>query len=170
MELFSYEQAKKAEVGINEIVILQSAEGSRWGGVGEARLELTTLGLIVIDLNVTGRAASGQWDDSVSYFGITEDDISYGLRKSFAFARIFLETKDPFKRYNRLLYNSALSGLGYRSLIKEPPLDGSHPMGYHGDEVIIAYDRPRLITREDLLNSEKEIAATLTLFRRRLSS
>lgn len=170
VELFSYERPKKAEVGINEIVILQSEEGSHRGGVDEARLELTTVGLIVIDVNVTGRATRGQWDESVSYFAITEDDISYGLKKSFAFVRAFLEAKDRFKRYNRLLYNSALSGLGYRTLIKEPPPGGSYPMGQHGDEVIIAYEDPRLITREDLLNSEKEIEATLTLFRRRLRS
>jgi len=170
VELFSYERPKKAEVGINEIIILQSDEGSQWGGVDEARLELTNVGLIVIDVNVTGRAARAQRDESVSYFAITEDDISYGLKKSFAFVSAFIEAKDPFKRYNRFLYNSALSGLGYRSLIREPPRGGSHPMGQHGDEVIIAYDRPRLIIREDLLDSEKEIEATLTLFRRRLSS
>lgn len=168
VQLFSYEWPKKVEVGINEIVILQSEEGSHRDGVDEARLELTTLGLIVIDVNVTGRAASGQWDDSVSSFAITEDDINYGLKKSFAFVRVFLEAKDPFKRYNRLLYNSALSGLGYRTLMKGPSRDGSCPMGHHGDQVIIAYERPRLIVREDLLDSQKEIEATLTLFRRRL--
>lgn len=53
VELFSYERPKRTEVGVNEIIILQSDEGRSWDGVDEIRLELTTTGIIVIDSNVT---------------------------------------------------------------------------------------------------------------------
>jgi hypothetical protein len=43
-------------------------------------------------------------------------------------------------------------------------------MGMHGDEIIIAFDEPRMLTREDLKSPSKEIEATITLFRRRLKS
>jgi len=97
-----------------------------------------------------------------------EDDIVNGLRKSFSFTNAFYEWKDPFKRYDRMLYNSALRGLGHRTLMREPPKGGGYQMGQRGDEVIMAFDQPRLLTRQELQNPEKEIEATLSLFRRRL--
>ena len=170
VELFSYERPKTTEVGIDEIVILQSDEGRHRDGVDEIRLELTTGGLIVIDANVTDRKAIGQRHELLSSMTISEDDIASMLKKCFAFMMAFFEARDPFKRYDRMLYNASLSGIGYRTLISEPIQSGSYSMGSHGDEIEIAFDRPRLITRAELAMSEVEVSATLTLFRRRLKT
>ena len=168
VELFSYERPKKTEVGINEFVILQSNEGRRWDGLDEVRLELTTTGVIVIDSNVSGLAARGE--EFASIMVILERDIADRLMKCFAFASAFFELKDQFRRYDRMIYNAALSGIGHRTLMSELPKGGSYSMGQHGDEVVIAFDRPQVLTREDLTKSERQVERTITLFRRRLKS
>jgi hypothetical protein len=168
VELFSYERPKRTEVGVNEIIILQSNEGRSWDGVDEIRLELTTTGIIVIDSNVTGLAPKGE--EFASVMVILEGDLADRLKRCFAFALAFLELRDQFRRYDRIIYNAALSGIGHRKLMSEPPRGDSYAMGQHGDEVIIAFDRPQVLTREDLSKSEKQVERTITLFRRRLKS
>ena len=69
-----------------------------------------------------------------------------------------------------MLYNTSLTGIGNRTLMKKPPKNGHYAVGQHGDEVILAFERPRLMTRKDLENPENEINAALTLFRRRLKA
>ena len=168
VELFSYERPKRTEVGVNEIVILQSDEGRSWDGVDEIRLELTTTGIIVIDSNVTGLAPRGE--EFANVMVILEGDIADRLKKCFVFALAFFELRDQFRRYDRIIYNAALSGIGHRTLMSEPPRGGSYATCQHGDEVIIAFDRPQVLTREDLSKSEKQVERTITLFRRRLKS
>lgn len=155
---------------MNEIAILQSEERSWKEGKDVVRLELATRGVISIDMNLTGRRRSNQSDDLGGIFVVLEDDVASALRKSFSFVETFFGDRDPFKRYDRMLYNAVLSGLGYRNLVKEPPKGGSYSMGDHADKTIIAFDEPRILTREDLKNPSKEIEATITLFRRRLKS
>lgn len=168
VELFSYERPKKTEVGINEIVILQANEDRRWDGLNEVRLELTTTGVIAIDSNITGLAERAE--EFASMMVILEGDIADRLMKCFAFASAFFELKDQFRRYDRMIYNAALSGIGHRTLMSEPPKGSSYSMGQHGDEVVIAFDRPQVLTREDLSKSERQVERTITLFRRRLKS
>lgn len=168
VELFSYERPKKIELEMSSIVILQSEEGRYRDIVEEVRVELTTEGLLVIDANVTGCVARGQPHDLMGSMVIVEEDISSKLKKCFAFAGGFFQSKDPFKRYGRMIYNVALSGIGMRTLMSKPTQRGSYSMGNHGDEVIIAFDKPRFIIRESLISPEKEIEATLTLLSRRL--
>jgi hypothetical protein len=168
--LFSYEKPKRHEIGINEIVILQSDEGTYPDSVDEVRLELTTTGAIIIDLNVTGRVPRALRHELSEAMVIIEHDVVAGLGKSFAFAKIFYEVKDPYKRHNRMFYNVALSGLRYKTLVLELPQGSSFLMGqYYGEEVVIAFDQPRLVMRSDLVNPEEEIKSSLALFRRRIN-
>lgn len=52
---------------------------------------------------------------------------------------------------------------------KPPQGNISYPMNAFGDKVIIAFDKPRVITREGLVKPEKEIDAVLVLLRRRMT-
>lgn len=165
--LFSYERPKESEVGVDEIVILQSDDRGRHEGIDEVRLELTTGGTIMIDSNVTGHVVRGAREDLMSNMVVIEDDILARLKKCFAFARAFFEARDPFKRYDRMLYGAALSGLGMRTLETEVP-KGSHCIGHHDDQVVIAFPRPRILVRADLTDASQQVENTLALFRRRL--
>jgi len=73
------------------------------------RLELTTRGLISIDLNLTGRRRRNQSDEFSGVFVVLEGDVASVLRKSFSFAETFFGDRDPFKRYDRIFYNAVLS-------------------------------------------------------------
>ncbi|MCK4325363.1 DUF4062 domain-containing protein [bacterium] len=170
VEILSYECKKEIEVGIKEIVVLQSDETMGQSNVDEVRLELTVDGAVVVDLNVTGLISSEIHQNTMNSMVILEGDIMSRLKKCFAFVKAFFDKKDPFNRYDRMLYNVALSNIRYRTLTKELPKRNSCNMGGHGDEVIIAFDSPRLITRRDLLNPEKEAEAVLALIRRQMKS
>lgn len=170
VKLLSFKRPKSAEVGIHEIVVLQSEEGGRREAVDTVRLELTTGGAIIIDLNVTGKVPRDFHDNSLRDMVILEADVTEGLRRCFGFASAFYETKDPFKRYDRMVYNATLSGMGYRKLVSDVPKGNSITMNMsqYENDLVVAFDEPRLLTREDLRRPDTEIQATLSLFRRRL--
>lgn len=171
VQLFSYERSKKTEIEVNSIIILQSEESRHQQFVDEVRLELTTEGLSIVDTNVTNCVARDRLQEMYCSMVILEDDIVGKLNKCFAFIRDFFETKDRFKRYNRFLYNVALSGIGHRTLISKPPQgNSSYSMNNYGNKVIITFDKPRLITRECFVKPEKEIDAVLTILRRRMTA
>ncbi|MCL5883905.1 MAG: DUF4062 domain-containing protein [Deltaproteobacteria bacterium] len=168
VDLFSYDYPKTTEIGVNEIVLIQSGEKYRRQGSDEVRLELTTRGMLVVDLNVTGRPSVEGHENYLGSLVLIEEDIIIGLKRSFAFACAYYRERDPFKRYDRMVYNVALSGIGMRTLMARPPQGSNYPMGSHGETIVTAFDDPRLITRADLENPRREIEAALTLFRRRL--
>jgi hypothetical protein len=153
--LFAFEHAKTTRIGADEIVILQSQERRSHEGIDEVRLEMTTGGALILDMNVTGRAQKRQLSDWSTHV-IVEDDVTAALRKCFAFAREF--------------YNAALTGLEYKSLMPSLPSGGNYtiPMRSLQGDTLNAFDRPRLLTRQDLIDSDDHIRATLVLFRRRL--
>ncbi len=170
VSLFSFKRPKSAEVKINEIVVLQSDEGARKKAVDTVRLEITTAGVIIIDLNVTGRLDSDLHDNSLRGMVILEVDVAAGLCRCFAFSSTFYEAKDPYKRYDKMLYNAALSNIGYKNLVSTLPEGNSVTMNMnqHENDLVVAFDSPRVLTREDLKQPTAEIEATLSLFRRRL--
>jgi organic radical activating enzyme len=169
--LFSYEWPKNTEVGVNSIVILQSEEGRCRPFVDEVRLELNTEGLTIIDTNVSNCAARDRLQEMLCSMVIIEGDIVSKLNRCFAFARNLFEIKDPFKRYNRFLYNVALSEIGHRILMSKPPQGSStYSMGNQSDKVVIVFDKPRIITRVGFIDYEKEIETILVVLRRRLKS
>lgn len=167
VELLSYQRPKTSSVDINSITIHQTDDGGRRDIVDDVRLEIATTGMIIIDVNVTGRVSRSQSDfaDSMT---ISEDQITIWLKKCFAFAATFYGARDPFKRYDRMLFNAALNGIGFRKLVPKLPHGSSFSMGQQGDAVVVAFDRPRIVTRADLLKSAGEISAAIAMFRRRL--
>ncbi len=166
--LFSYERRKKHELGINEIVILQS-DRARGEGLDEVRLEITVGGMIVIDANVTSRVVRRP-DSMDSSFYIYKDDLVAVLKKCFLFSNAFYAAKDPYMRYDRLFYNASLAGVVHRTLVSQPPQGGTYYLSHHAEEVFPAFDQPRLITRIELASPDEEIERVKNLFQRRLKT
>ncbi len=168
--LFSYETSKETKEGVNEIIVLQTDEGSRWGKRDEVCLKLTTEGVLIIDINVTGREQERSPSDTIRVFVLLEGDIISGLQKCFAFTTALWDARDPYKRHQRFYYNAALSKVGYRKLVKERPtnMNDGFSLKQHGDKAIIAFDKPNLISRGDLEKPATQVQGTLAMFRRRL--
>jgi hypothetical protein len=169
VRLFSYERPKASDVRVNEIVVLQTDEARRQEGLDEVRLEITVGGMIIIDANVTGRVVRRPNHMDSNYY-IYEDDLSAVLKNCFAFSNAFFNVKDPYLRYDRLLFNTSLSSIEYRSLVSQPPQGNTYSLARRIDDIVPAFDQPRLITRIELANPEKEIDRIIILFRRRLKS
>ena len=169
VRLFSYERPKVTDVGVQEIVIIQSDEPRGRESLDEVRLEITVGGIIIIDANVTGRVARRP-DNMDSLFCIYESDLGAVLNKCFAFSNAFYAAKDPYSRYDRLFYNVGLSGIGHRNLVSQPPQGSTYFLANRIEDVVPAFDKPRLITRIELASPEEELVRVITLFRRRLKN
>lgn len=164
--LFSRRLRKDVEIGLDKIAVIQTSDSHGQDGVDEVRLDLSSMGCLVIDINVSGRRKE-DFSQGMSNMVILERDINDTLSKCFAFAREFFNAKDQFRRFDRMLYGTALGMVGYRPLVKEVP-KGSVSANMFGDDVVSAFERPQIIIRSDLVNSAKEIERTLTMFRRRM--
>lgn len=165
--LFAYEHSKTTNVAIESIVILQKDSERRHRGEQIVRLEVTVGGSITIDTNVTGRIDRGSHSMNEG-FVIVEGDVTSSLRSCFAFADAFFGRVDPYKRHQRFFYNVLLSGLGYRKLVTEYREQNSFNMGAGTTSIVQAFDKPRIITRDDLSSSNREVEAVMTLLRRQL--
>lgn len=175
VRLMSYERPKSSHPELNELIILQASEGGSWrGGVDEVRLEVSSQGMLTIDSNVTGRRAEHTPSDSFGdAFTLSEEDVSNVVTRALAFAKAFYDHRDQWLRYDRLLYNVALAGLGHRKLIQGRHTGGSIQLshvGQQGDKIVRAFPRPRLITRADLENVGAQVQAVLSMFRRQLAT
>jgi hypothetical protein len=131
-------------------------------------LELAGNGILVIDTNVTGRVQKGNEYDFLKSMVIAEEDVLEEMKKIFAFVLSLLEKLDPYCRFDRMLYNAALSNIGHRNLEANPPPRQSYQMGMGRDKIVPAFDQSKVITRADLLAPDRELEATITMFRRRM--
>lgn len=169
VKLFAYERPKETKIEVNSIIVLQSHENRQQQFTDVVRLELTTEGLIIIDTNVSNCTARDRLQEMLSSMVIIEDEIICKLNRCFAFVRNLFEIRDQYKRYTRFLYNVALSGVGYRTLVTKPPQGSiSYPLDGNGDKVFIVFDKSRIITRDGFIRIEKEIETILAVLRRRL--
>lgn len=166
--IFSYESGKMKKIGINEIVITQENSQGHRQPVNTVRLELLSKGILIIDTNVTGRVQRGNEYDMLNTMVIAEEDVREEMKKAFAFALALFEQLDPYCRYDRLLYNGALSNIGHRNLETNPQPRQGYQMGMRGDKIVPAFDQPRLVTRADLRTPDRELEATITMFHRRM--
>ncbi len=169
VDLFSYEASKTSQVGVNELVILQEDKGGREGNE-DIRLEVTGNGIIIIDMNVTGRVQRGDLYTSISSMIILEEDLISCLHKCFSFADAFFQVKDEYKRHSSFLWNVSLNKIGYKSLRKKMPEGNSITMGMHRKEEVIAFDQHKMLSRAELKSPSQYIETAVSLFRRKLKS
>lgn len=166
--LFDYEHGKKKEIGINEIVITQGDSHQHREPINFVRLELTSNGILIIDTNVTGRVHRGNEYDFMNSMVIAEEDVRETMKTVFAFTLALLEKLDRYCRFDRILYNAALSNIGHRNLEANPRPRQSYQGRMRSDTKVAAFDQTRLITRADLRAPDRELESTITMFRRRM--
>lgn len=166
--LFSYEKGKTKKIGIDEIVIIQGNSNRHSELTNVVRLELTSDGTLTIDTNVTNRVQRGDQYSSLSYMVIAEEDVLNEMKKIFAFTLAFFEKLDPYRRFDRLLYNAAFSNIGHRNLEANPQPKQSYQIRMKDEKIVPAFNQPRLITREDLSSLNRELESIMTMLRRRI--
>lgn len=167
--LFSYEHPKTSEVKIDSLIIHQRDSSGRRRDDKVVRLEISSGGSITIDTNITGRVNRGSLHGLGEGFVIVESDIVECLQSSFAFANSFYNKLDLYKRHQRFFYNSALGEIGHRKLVAEYKEKSSITFSNEETGVVPAFDKPRVISREDLSKPDSEVSGTMVMFRRRLN-
>jgi hypothetical protein len=100
------------------------------------------------------------------YMSITEEDIAEGLKRCFSFSNVFYREKDLFKRYDRFVYNVALSGISKRTLLPKPEKRNSFQIPFNQNDKIVAFEKPRMISRTELESFDKQINDTLVMIKR----
>lgn len=117
-------------------------------------------------MNITGSRNDNRGYDMSEYMSITEEDITEGLKRCFSFSKVFYREKDPYNRYDRLLYNVALSGISNRTLLPKPEKRNSFQIPFNQDDKVVAFERPRIISRIELDSFDKQINDTLVMIKR----
>ena len=156
--LFSYETAKHSKVEGGVLVIEQSPPSTRHGAGLFVLLSLFESGEVVIDTNISGRTHRGGIHDMLGSMVLALEDIESALRQCFTFSRVLYDEIDRFQRHQTFSFNAALSGLGYRTLERDPQPRSSYSMVMRNrDRVVTAHDAPRRVGRQDLAAPEAEI-------------
>lgn len=170
VKLFSYQEAKKATVKGDTLIIDQS-DTLRGRDVVEAvRLKLTESGLVSIDTNVTRRVHRGAAHSMLDSMVVAIEDIEEVLNVDFRFAAAFFNRIDQYKRHQRFFYNVALLNLGYRKMERNPRERNSYSMSMNNDKVIIVFPEARLVSREDLQTPEHELKRIITVLSQKTNS
>ncbi len=167
VRIFSYENPKSTEIEVNEIIIFQDSGRRSRGPVDTVRISLSVEGCFVVDINVTGISDDDDCFSLVSMV-VLEADVISRLNKCFAFVGAYFELVDPAKRYDRMYFNAALYQLGHRNLVAAAPKGNGVSIAFNDNAPVPAFEKPRLIVRQDLLSYKKQVDAILSMFRRRL--
>jgi hypothetical protein len=168
IRLFDYRCAKDDSVAGNRQIIEQECERDHRHGRVFVRVELEDSGLAVIDANVSGRAPSGGADAMAGSLVVLTGDMTAVAAQAFAFyGRLFAQV-DPYERHQSFVFNAGLLGLDYRTIADVASTGGSQALRMTYDKSpIIAFDRPRKVSRQLLVQPDSEIERTITMLRRR---
>lgn len=166
--LLNYRHPKDEQVSSTALIIHQEPSGHRQSGFEGVHLEVRTSGLVIIDSNITGRAARTDSSVSLNMFVIAEADLESVLSAEFRFCASLYQALDPYQRHERFLYDVALSGIGYRHLEKNPQPRSSYAMGMRtGDgSVLVAFETARLVDRSSLSNPADEVRRVIAVLAR----
>lgn len=159
VDLFSYEHGKETSVQGDGLEIVQQA--GRSGSRPLVRLGLNSGGMLRLDLNVTGRIERGRPHDMINSMAIIEEDVDNAARLAVAAMQALLDHLDPHKRYEHLLLQTALTGIGYRQWSREPSPKASYGMRMTNEETVLAFPDPRRVARTELPGSSGRIVAML---------
>jgi hypothetical protein len=165
--LFDYAHGKTPKLK-GEVLTIEESPGAGARGEPTVRLVLNERGLLTCDIQLgKGDQAGGLLSGMV----IAIEEIERGLRSVLAFYAGMIEGLDEYKRHQRFFYNAGLLNLGYRTLERSPQPRSSHTMAMRSsDDPLVAYKEPRLITRDDLRQSDEEILRAVTLLVRNAAS
>ncbi len=167
VRLLSYEQAKQRAVRVNEAEVLQGARDQFGGPIDAVRVIVRTDGCVVIDVNVTGRTSE---DGLHQMLAISPAEVLAGLRRAFRFAAGIYQKRDAFGRFNPVLVNAGLVGVGQRKLMDRRPENGSYSPGNVGDGLIRAFESARPVARAELAECDALAERFMVMIRRRLES
>jgi hypothetical protein len=169
VRLFGYLYAKEAPRLEQTSLVIEQPLGNNWSdGRQGVRLAIGENGVVLIDTNATGRTKRSNSMDLADIMTASIESVEALLAASFRFAQALYDDKDPYKRHQRFYWNGVLSGMGNRTLVRNP-VSQQHSYGMNmgsKDEAIPAFPASRLIARADLAQPGKEIERAILYWER----
>jgi len=169
VRLFGYLYAKETpRLEQTSLVIEQPLGNNCSEGRQGVRLAIAENGVVLIDTNATGRMKRSNSMDLADIMTASIESVEALLAASFRFTQALYDDKDPYKRHQRFYWNGVLSGMGNRTLVRNP-VSQQHVYGMNmrsKDEAIPAFPSSRLIARADLAQPGKEIERAILYWER----
>ena len=169
VRFFGYLYAKEAPRPEQTWLVIEQPLGNNWSeGRQGVRLAIGENGAVLIDTNATGRTKRSNSMDLVDIMTASIESVEALLAASFRFTQALYDDKDPYKRHQRFYWNGVLSGMGNRTLVRNP-VSQQHSYGMNmrsKDEAIPAFPASRLIIRADLAQPGKEIERAILFWER----
>lgn len=159
IRLFGYGFAKEPPSVSGDALIIEQQGGNDWRrGIQAVRLELHESGAMILDSNVTGRTERVNSSDLMGTFRIATEDVEAALGADFRFATAIYEEVDPYRRHQRFWWNSALSGVGYRTFARNPQPSQAYTLATtERAEPFVAFPEGRPIDRSGIAQPAPEI-------------
>ena len=169
VRLFGYLYAKETPRLEQTSLVIEQPLGNNWSeGRQGIRLAIAENGVVLIDTNATGRTKRSNSMDLADIMTASIESVEALLAASFRFTQALYDDKDPYKRHQRFYWNGVLSGMGNRTLVRNP-VSQQHSYGMNmrsKDEAIQAFPSSRLIARADLAQPGKEIERAILYWER----
>ena len=169
VRLFGYLYAKESPRLEQDWLVIEQPLGDNWSdGRQGVRLAVGENGVVLIDTNATGRTKRSNSFDLADIMTVSIESVEALLAASFRFAQALYDDKDPYKRHQRFYWNGVLSGMGNRSLVRNPVSQQHSYRMNMGDKdgAMPAFPASRLIARADLAQPGKEIERAILYWER----
>lgn len=173
VRLFGYSYAKESPRLEGHSLVIEQKFGDNWSdGRQGVRLAVGENGVVTIDTNATGRTKRTSSFDLADIMTVAIESVEALLTASFRFAQALYDDKDPYKRHQRFYWNGVLSGMGNRSLVRNPVSQQHSYRMNMGDKdgAMPAFPAARLIARADIAQPMKEIERAILYWEREAKS
>ncbi len=169
INLFNYAVGKGTELKGDQLVIMQQPPAPARSGADTVRLAFSEAGVMIAEMMTTERSKN----DGMNFMQapvVSTERAGELMRQAVAFYAETLRFLDPYRRYQTFYYNVALEHLGHWTLHRNPQPRSSYSLNMRGgNQPVLAYPEPRLISRQDLSDPSDEIERVLTLLMRNSS-
>ena len=169
--LFDYREPKRPQAQ-PEFLRVEQGDFDRWQShPALAIVEIHTEGILTTIQNAI--ATTGQTDPTDGFldmYFLEPAVVRARLKEAWSFAAAWWKDRDPYLRYDQLLYSVAVYDIGTRAFAPTPPRANSvtiPPECPHNPLVI--FDRPRPISRLNLNQPETEIERIIRVLERRFT-
>ena len=169
VNLLDYGAGTTTEVKRDLLILKQSPVSTR-SGAGALLVGFSERAVVTAELVATESSQS----DGMSFMHssvLSAERVGELLRRVIAFYAATIHDLDPYRRYQTFHYHVALEHLGHWSLLRNPQPRSSYSLNMRGgNQPVLAYPEPRLISRQDLSDPSAEIERVLTLLMRNSSA
>ena len=169
--LFDYRE-RKQPIAKPDFLRVEQGDFDRWQShPALAMVEIHTDGMLTTIQNAIG--TTGQTDPTDGFldmYFLEPAVVRARLNEAWSFAAAWWNDRDPYLRYDQLLYSVAVYDIGTRAFERTPRRENSITIPPEcPDNPLVVFDRPRPISRLNLNQPETEIERIIKLLGRRFT-